>query len=80
MTISRTELSKVLSEKFLHLTRWLVGVLCIGASQEIQLMNFRVQDLKNHLRVPFWYDLSRWRWAVYAALYNVLMKEGEVEG
>lgn len=78
MPISRTELTKVLSEKFLHLTRWLVGVFCIGASQEIQLMNFRVQDLKNHLRVPFWYNLSRWRWAAYAVLCNVIMKEGEV--
>lgn len=35
-------------------------------------------DLKNHLRVPFWYNLSRWRWAAYAVLCNVIMKEGEV--
>ena len=26
------------------------------------------------------YSLSRWRWVVYAALHNVIMREGEVEG
>lgn len=80
MTISRRELSKVLSEKISPSYKVASWMLCIGASQEIQLMSFRVQDLKNHLRVPFWYNLSRWRWAVYAVLYNVIMKEGEVAG